>query len=216
MTRLSRSVVTAIGIALLTFLLYGSTLPNALVWDDRELIVHHPGLRNAWDLAELFGSPYWGADDYLYRPLTSWTLALNYRVNVGLGFPGEHPVGYHLINLLLHFGVGWLMYLFSRALRLSYWPALAVALLFTIHPIHSEAVAAIVGRAELLSAMFGLSFLLLHRRRVPSPVCALLFLLALWSKESGVAFLPLALWMDLCFRSQEKRLRWGLSLQKLN
>ena len=208
MRRLSRPVAAAIGIAVLTFLVYGSTLSNALVWDDRELIGHHPGLRNAWDLAELFGSPYWGADDYLYRPLTSWTLALNYRAHVVLGFPGEHPVGYHFVNLLLHFGVGWLVYLFSRALRLFYWPALVVALLFTVHPIHSEAVAAIVGRAELLSALFGLSFLLLHHRRFPLPVGSLLFLLALWSKESAVAFLPLALWMDLCFRGRE-RLRWG-------
>ena len=92
---------------------------------------------------------------------------------------------------------GWLLYRFSRAVGLSYWPALVVALLFAVHPIHSEAVAAIVGRAELLSALFGLCFLLLHQRRRLWPVGALFFFLALCSKESGVAFLPLALWMDL-------------------
>jgi len=72
--------------------------------------------------------------------------------------------------------------------------ALGAVFLFAVHPVHTEAVASVVNRSELLAALFGFGFLCLHRRR--SLWAAVCILLALWSKESAVAFVPLVIWMD--------------------
>jgi tetratricopeptide (TPR) repeat protein len=81
--------------------------------------------------------------------------------------------------------------------------------LFVVHPIHTEAVAAIVGRAEILAALFGLLYLILHRQRRSPILCAGVFLLALWSKESAIAFFPLAVAMDVLFPSDGPK-RWPI------
>jgi protein O-mannosyl-transferase len=68
--------------------------------------------------------------------------------------------------------------------------ALVAALLYAVHPIHTEAVAWITGRSELLAAGFLLGAWLLHLKNRPVPAL-LCFLLALMSKESAVVFIPL-------------------------
>jgi hypothetical protein len=68
---------------------------------------------------------------------------------------GLRPVGYHLTNLILHAAntvwVWWLL----RCYRAAPWLALLAALVFAVHPVHTEAVANVVGRAELLGMCFG-------------------------------------------------------------
>jgi len=73
--------------------------------------------------------------------------------------------------------------------------ALAGALLFAVHPLHVEAVANVVGRAELMMTAFVLGALLLHRRGSPWALAA--FALALLSKENGIVLPGLALAHDL-------------------
>ena len=115
---------------------------------------------------------------------------------VQLGAEGAHPLGYHLLNLLLHAAVTLLLYLLLCALleetANGKTVALVAAVLFAVHPIHTEAVASIVGRSELLAAGFLLGAWILHLRdrEIPALLC---FSLALLSKESAVAFLPLVL-----------------------
>ena len=194
--RRTRSLVA---IALVALAVYANTLTNELVYDDQVLIPHQPALHDPFDLRAILGSTYWSRDDNLYRPLTLWTLALNHRANRLLGLPGEHPTGYHAANLVLHLAVCSALYLLLTALGTAEWAALAAALGFAVHPLHSEAVAPAVGRSELLAGLCGLSFLLLHRRRRRVVLAMLCLVLALGAKESAVAFLPLALLMDLCF-----------------
>jgi tetratricopeptide (TPR) repeat protein len=88
--------------------------------------------------------------------------------------------------------------LLQRLFQGSPWAnplALASALLFAVHPIHTEAVASISGRAELLAAGFLIAGWLLHLkdREVPALIC---FALALLSKESAITFLPLVMLGD--------------------
>jgi protein O-mannosyl-transferase len=206
----SRKVLLAI--ALLSCLLYANTLPNALVSDDAEMIPNNPATHNPFDLKAVFGGRYWGGliqNDILYRPLTTCTLALNYGINRALGLAGENPAGFHLVNLLLNAAAGCLVFLFASRLRLPSWAAAAAGLLFAAITIHTEAVASVVGRAELLAALFGLLFLLAHREGRAPAVAGLFLLLALFSKESAVAFLILCLWTDLCFGATERRPRWA-------
>ena len=70
------------------------------------------------------------------------------------------------------------------------WPSLP--LLYAVHPIHTEAVAWAVGRAELLAAGFLFAGWILHLRDRPVASLAC-FALAMLSKESAIAFFPLVL-----------------------
>jgi len=169
-----------------TMLVYGNTLLNSFTLDDGVYILSNsavtgPSVRGLFEPDKT---------NHIFRPVTFATFALNWAVG------GAQPFGYHLVNLLLHAAVILLLYLVLRTL-LEPLPraatvALAAAWLFAVHPIHTEAVASIVGRSELLAAGFLLVAWLLHLH--DRPILALVCLvLALLSKESAVAFLPLVL-----------------------
>ena len=178
-------------------LVYANTVSNDLVYDDLAVIPDQEVIRDPWALGAIFGGRYFGdlaEQDPLYRPLTVWSLALTYALNQGLGLPGEHPVGFHLGNLLLHALVCCVLFAFWVQIDVPAMAALGAVFLFAVHPVHTEAVASVVNRSELLAALFGFGFLLLHRRRsLWAVVCVLL---SLWSKESAAAFVPLVIWMD--------------------
>ena len=92
-----------------------------------------------------------------YRPLTVLTFRLNYLVHE------LAPLGYHLVNLCLHTAVSLLYH--SLCCSLLSRPAAALAaLLFAVHPVHTEAVTGVVGRAELLASLFFLYALLRYQR----------------------------------------------------
>ncbi len=193
-------------IACIACLLYVNTVSNGLIFDDQRLIEEQQEIRDPWDLGTIFGGRYWGEikeKDPLYRPLTIWSLALNHRANRLLGLPGEHPAGYHLVNMLLHALVGCVLYRLLMQIGIAAKGSLATALLFVAHPIHTEAVAAIVNRSELLAALFGLTFLTLHARR--KWIGAFCYLLAVWSKESAAVFFPLAIWTDTCPGGKQRK-----------
>jgi len=166
-------------------LVYANTLRNAFAMDDTLLyIVHNPQVI-APSLRNLF-APH--AATNVFRPLTFSSFALDWKVG------GGRPFLFHLVNLLLHGGVSVLWYVLLRtalqAYRYGKAVALIAALLFAVHPIHTEAVASITGRSELLAAGFLLGAWILHlrNREVGSLLC---LALALLSKESAVVFLPL-------------------------
>jgi tetratricopeptide (TPR) repeat protein len=127
--------------------------------------------------------------------LTVWSFALQYRL------AGPHPASYHGFNLLLHAAVALLVY--GCAWRLTRRGDLAFlgGLLFASHPVLSEAVAAIVGRADLLATLFGLVALWCHLQADPGPRrsagTALALLAALLCKESAIALPALLLLADL-------------------
>jgi len=113
---------------------------------------------------------------------------------------------------MLHAAVTWLLYLLLLAI-LETSPhgqtvAFVAALLFAVHPIHTEAVASVVGRAELLAAGFLLAAWILHRRdrEIAALIC---FLLALLSKESAAAFLALVLLGDFARGEWKPHLRYA-------
>ena len=132
----------------LTFLIYGSSLFGGFVFDDRGIQEHSLMLSSIGNLPETALNPYWNIEDKLYRPTTLVSYALNIIILGGSAF------SFHLINLLLYFGICSLIYLLLRDLcwssqehqhRDEWFPYLA-ALLFLVLPIHSEVVANITGR----------------------------------------------------------------------
>lgn len=167
-------------------LVYGNTLRNEFTQDDGLYVFNNPQVTHT-SLRQLFEPNKFSN---VFRPVTFATLALNWKVS------GAQPFAYHLVNILLHAGVTLLLYfllleLLGSSPHAKSW-ALVAACLFAVHPLHTEAVASIVGRSELLAAGFLIAAWILHLqdREVPALIC---FLLALLSKESAAVFLPLVL-----------------------
>jgi protein O-mannosyl-transferase len=103
---------------------------------------------------------YWWpkSGDGLYRPVTTFSFLLNYAVLGG----GANPAGYHAVNFLLHVLNVWLVYELAGLVLSRRQPAFFAAALWAVHPIGTEAVASVVGRADLLAAMAVLGGLLIY------------------------------------------------------
>ena len=184
---------------------YGNSLVNGFVHDDKPVVAENRLIRDPGNLGRIFASGYWTTREApvaeLYRPLVVASFALNHRI----GGPG--PFGFHLVNLLLHAWVSWLVFRLGKDLAGSRAAAWAAGLLFAIHPVHTEAVAPVVGRSELLAAGFALWALLLHRRAgtAGAPRLRLLFaagacyFASALSKENALVLPAILLLADLAF-----------------
>jgi len=201
----------ALAVFLLSVAVYANTIGNDLVSDDREMLIQNANTHDPLRIKAIFAERYWGTviqNDTLYRPLTIWTFALNYGTNRLIGRSGPDPVGYRALNVVLHAIVGCLLLIFLTRLGMPPAASAASALLFACHPIHTEAVASVVGRGEILAALFGILFLISHRDRRSPFLSGSCLLLALFSKESAVAFLPVAALMDAVSRARKRSGPW--------
>jgi tetratricopeptide (TPR) repeat protein len=188
-------------------IVYGNAVRNGFAMDD-DLYIFRNAQVTHHSLKELFQPNAYTA---VFRPVTFATLAANFELN------GQNPWAYHAFNLLLHAGVTVLLF-FVLSTILAREPrgdiiAFVAALLFAVHPIHTEAVTSVIGRSELLAAGFVLLAWLFHLHDLPF-LAAFSFLIALLSKESAVAFLPLALAGDYASGKLKPMLRY-LSLASL-
>uniref|UniRef100_A0A3Q3BFX1 dolichyl-phosphate-mannose--protein mannosyltransferase n=1 Tax=Kryptolebias marmoratus TaxID=37003 RepID=A0A3Q3BFX1_KRYMA len=145
----------------LCVLCYSNSLHGELVHDDVWAIVNNPDVRPGSSLRNVFTNDFWGkrmADNTShksYRPLC----ILTFRLNILLG--GMTPLYFHIINVCLHCAVTCLlMYTCECCVFESPRLAFVAALLFAVHPVHTEAVSGIVGRADVLACLlFLLTFL---------------------------------------------------------
>src|SRR5262249_16427365 len=187
-------------IAIVT-VVYGNTLLNGFAQDDQIYIFENHAV-TAHAAREIFLP---NALSHVFRPLSFATLSANWAIS------GGRPFSYHLCNVALHAAATCLLYLLFRRVLEGLPRAAEIAfvagLVFAVHPIHTEAVANVVGRSELLAAGLLFGAWLLHLRG--RPILALAgFALALLAKESAVVFLPLVLATDYLRRSFRPRWRY--------
>ncbi len=177
-------------VAIVAALVYANAIANDFVLDDRPIILNNPLAHQLSALWRAFTVPYWPArypGSGQYRPLAIASYALDWRASGG----SAHWM--HFVNVLWHVGASGLVFaLAGQFLRLK--GALAASLMFALHPVHVEAVANVIGRAECMMTVFVLLAFLAHQRR--SWAAVPLFALALASKENGVVFVGLALASD--------------------
>ncbi|XP_071991603.1 protein O-mannosyl-transferase TMTC4 [Engystomops pustulosus] len=203
-------------VGLFAFACFANSYNGNFVFDDSEAIINNKDLREETPFVDLWLHDFWGtklssnASHKSYRPLTVLTFRISYALAGGL-----HPVGFHLINIILHCIVSVLMLdvfslLFNggtcdKGKKIKYVPkaALLSALLFAVHPVHTECVAGNVGRADLLCALFVvLSFLgyskaqmRIHKEEHTSLFWVLLSIvlaaMAMLCKEQGITVLGL-------------------------
>ncbi|HTK87137.1 MAG TPA: hypothetical protein VL329_05375, partial [Nitrospiraceae bacterium] len=142
-----------LGLGALTLIVYANSFAAGFVFDSVPIIQDDPRLRQLTfdNLAKILTLNYWWPSQYtpLYRPLTTLTYLFNYAVLGG----GESVAGYHVANFLLHWTNAWLVFLILRRLAGRIDVAALTACLFAVHPVNTEAVTNIVGRADLLATL---------------------------------------------------------------
>ena len=193
------------------------SLWNGFAMDDLYIIVWNPVVHSGQGVWRAFVSPYWPPDygGWMYRPLPIATFAADWLLGGAAWF--------HAVNLLWHAGATIAVAALARRWGegegegVGQRAALAAGLIFAIHPVHVEAIANSVGRAELMAALFTL--LAVYAALVRGSVgWSLLALLAgLLSKENAVVAPALVAWgWAVGFGRPEKRRMlafiagWGL------
>lgn len=160
--------------------LYLPTARYGIVQDDRAIIASNPAAHSVGAALRAFHDPYWPRETGagLYRPATILSYAVDWTVS------GGRPGWLHVMNALWH-GLATVLLVMLLARWLPPLGATAAGLVFAWHPVHVEAVASLVGRAELLAAV-GILGAVLAARRGQWAVAVLCAALAMFSKEHGV------------------------------
>jgi tetratricopeptide (TPR) repeat protein len=160
-----RFLWAALAIVVAAAAAYFNSLHGVFVFDDKTSIVENPVIRQLWPLGPVFRGP---------RPVADLTFAANYAIG------DFHVIGYHLVNLAVHILAALTLFGIVRR-TLSLPPlaerfgsaasalALAVALLWMVHPLQTESVTYIVQRAESLMGLFYLLALYCAIRGFSSP-----------------------------------------------
>jgi protein O-mannosyl-transferase len=188
-------------------LVYVNSLWNGFAYDDSWIIQRNTRVHNLGDLAGIWLTPYWpsfGSELGLYRPLAIFVYAIQWAIS------GGAPSFFHLVSVLMHAGVCILVFLLIERL-FSEEAAFGGALIFAVHPLHTEAVANVVGQSELLTALGVLAACLIYVRRPDGPRIewrrriALfgLYALSLLVKESAVVLPGLLVLLDFTQRRVE-------------
>ena len=180
-----------LGLGLLTLIFFSNSFTAGLIFDSQSIIGLDTRIREVSlpNVKLILTRDYWWPSDRstLYRPLTTFTYLINYAV---LG-NGENPAGYHIINFLLHWVNVWLAFIIIRRLAARQDLALLAAAIFAIHPVNTETVTNVVGRADLLATFFvllgGWFYLEQHLLGVAVAGC-----LAVLAKETGVMLIVFA------------------------
>jgi len=200
---------TLILLAIVALAVYGNSLKNGFTLDDVAIVQINEHVNNL-DWTQIWSDNYWPkqdgvAPDILYRPLTIWSYLATRAVSP------EGAWAFHLGNILLHALVTVMASVLAQRIFANRPIAWITGLLFALHPLHTEVVANIVGRAELLSAVFSLAALLVYLPTRPllletvppkrsfwhGILVGLCFFLALLCKETPVALLAAFGFIDI-------------------
>jgi Tfp pilus assembly protein PilF len=211
-----------LAIAAVTGMAYANSFSAAQVFDGVTFIDEYAGIRRLW--------PAWG---WLQtnRPVTFFTFALNYAMH------GTQVWGYHAVNLAIHVGAACVLLalvrdtLASPRLAAKYAAhasglALAVAMLWAVHPLQTQSVTYVYQRLESLMGLLFLTSLYCFQRggRARRPLvwyAASLgaWLLALGSKEVAATAPLVILWYDRVFLAESwldlARKRWAYYVSML-
>ena len=158
--------------------------------DDVPIIEENTFIKSLDKIPAIWTSHYWAGkvdanDTGLYRPLTLTTYNLQYAMS------GDNPTPFHILNIVLHALVCLMLLKMTSLLFGDVRLSVIASLLYAVHPIHTEAVAGIVGRAEILAALFILTAMIsYHHWRLTGQLKWLIALLlstfaAITSKEHG-------------------------------
>jgi tetratricopeptide (TPR) repeat protein len=177
------------------FICYFNSLSNPFIWDDIGLIVRNPVIKHPANLAYLFSHGLFDpvlSDINVYRPLQAVSFLCDYL------FFGLKANGFHLTNIVLHILNTLLLFSIFKKITTDFKIPFIASLLFIAHPIHTQAVTYISGRADLLMTFFILASLWFYNRSQVNLksfsfyFSLILYIFSLLSKEAAIIF-PLVL-----------------------
>ena len=189
--------IALILILLVTIIIYIPTFNAGFVWDDINYIQNNE-LIHTFDIGGILSDYVMGN----YHPVTILVFAIEYQIF------GLDETGYHLVNLLLHLANVLLVYYAILLLTKKEMVALVTALLFSIHPLHTESVAWISELKDLLYSCFFFGAYIFYIKYLDSKkreyylLALLLFLLSLLSKAMA-ASLPVLLMLTDYFKQRK-------------
>jgi tetratricopeptide (TPR) repeat protein len=213
--KMERLVIAALlGIS---FLAFANSLQGEFVYDDRLQISNNPTITSLSNLPRMFTESVWQflneknpeAVGPYYRPLFNVALIIGYQLFEFQTF------GWHLISILLHLAAVMLIYALARRWDMRTETAAAAALLFGVHPVHSESIAWIAALPDPMATVFILSSLLLYERYYHSErragtltlvLSIALAFMALLSKEVAVIYPIFLAVRELLDRPEQERI----------
>jgi len=187
---LSVAIIVILGLAV-----YANSLTGTFVFDDDYLVKNNLFIRSFSNVKNIFthtigsgaGHPF-----IAYRPMQILSYAVDYS------WWGLDPRGYHLTNVILHIAAAVCLWMFVNVIFEKWILSLCTAGLFVVHPVHTEAVSYISGRADSLACIFILLSFIYYLRSLHSDVLGryavmyISFIAALLSREISL-FFPLAI-----------------------
>lgn len=196
-------LAAAVLIATAALLAYANTFRGEFVWDDVSSVLLHEHVKDPSQFFQLFREDqhaFGRGQGNFYRPLVAASFMLDYALSKPAAGAELSPFLFHATNIFWHAAAAVL--LFALLARLSAPRAVQVVapLLYVVHPLHTEAVSYISGRADMMSAAFMYGGLFLAagepvrwgRRVAQVLLVAVCFVGALLSKESAFIFPVLA------------------------
>ena len=188
---------------------YSNSFHAGLVFDSQRAILADSRIQTGTpeNVHQIWTGDYYNGtgSSALYRPLTTLTYLWNYAV---LG-DGPNAAGYHAVNFALHAVNIALVYLLALVVFADAWPAFAMAALWAVHPVLTESVTNVVGRADLLAAFGVLGGLLCYIRRGAAAggwrraawtlALAAAAAIGIFAKESGVVLVAVIVAYEAAF-----------------
>ncbi|MCC7202846.1 MAG: tetratricopeptide repeat protein [Nitrospirae bacterium] len=148
-------------------IVYINSFSNSFQYDDQVTIEHNRDIRTLGNIPRFFVKPKLLTAVILpqeaghYRPFVITSYAINYAIG------GLNPAGYHIVNLALHVGSAFLIFLIVQAMLTTgisspgeggWWrlglAGVSAGLIFLVHPFNSEAVNYITARSSVMSGLF--------------------------------------------------------------
>ncbi len=208
--RRENSIIFIVALTL-SFVIYGNGIKGGFVFDDNAVIEKRGDLKDFSKAADLLISPYHQRMPLtgLYRPFTMVSYAFNYKLL------GSSPSGFHVINIIIHAINSFLVFYLIKMFTRRDWVAILSFGLFLAHPIHTEAVTSLVGRAELLAFFGGISAMIFFEKK-KYLWSALAFFFAIMSKETAIMVLPIIAYTEWGLKSEPikkiaKQFMWFIS-----
>ncbi|CAB3400234.1 unnamed protein product [Caenorhabditis bovis] len=202
-----------LAIVVFAFVPFLPSINGDFVFDDAESIVNNPIVNGQESIIKIFSRDFWGTpiqsphSHKSYRPLTTLTFWINRIVDSGV-------TGYHIVNIVIHIANSLLVYHLTEKIGEIFTEfgevALPAATLFAVHPVHTEAVANITGRAELLMTFFVLIsviWFIQSSEDVRTFDIFLISLLSTFSKEQGCMIMPICTSLQLLQSGFTKKFR---------
>ncbi|MFA7359950.1 MAG: tetratricopeptide repeat protein [Candidatus Kapaibacterium sp.] len=200
-------------VALVAFFVYYNSLNNDFVFDDESVVQNNQSITVLSNIPKFFTAEegFHKVIGRYYRPVVSTLYTIDYAIW------GLNPFGFHLTNVIIHAIASLLLLMILLKLfgeyKLGILSALIGALIFAVHPIHTEAVSWVSGRTDSLTTMFFfLSFLFYIKYSDENNSKSLLiisliaYFLGLLSKEMIVTMPVLLFVYDYFFR--KRRMDW--------